>query len=555
MSKENDSDLRKRAEGLANKYKKKTSDLSATEVDRIFHELEVHQIELQMQNEELIEAQKELEEEKLKFASLYNDAPLGYVTINENQQVTLLNDTIAVMLNCEKNDILNQPFTKFIHWNDKDIFYLFLFKLKKGELTNGCQVRLHTDKENFIYANIGARIHSSEEIRISITDISELIAAKKTAEENDRLKSTFLANVSHEIRTPMNGILGFSQLLKNPDLVIETQSKYISLIEKSGVRMLNIINDIVDISKIEAGQMSVNTTIVNINDQLDFVEAFFKPEIKEKNLTLILKKKLDELDAFISTDREKLTAILINLIKNAIKFTNKGFVEFGCEKKGNFLRFYVKDTGIGIHKDKQEAIFERFIQEEVVDKQKISEGTGLGLSISNAYVQMLGGKMRLESEQGVGSTFFFNILNNPEKTNTKEKLAELRYSDTDLLAKTAKKKVLIVEDDEISQLLLKEMLSRLEFEILTTNNGIEAVEICNTHSDIAIVFMDIQIPKLNGLDATKRIRKFNTSVVIIAQSANGFLADKDEAIAFGCNSYLSKPIAKQELLLVLDQNL
>jgi len=222
---------------------------------------------------------------------------------------------------------------------------------------------------------------------------AELVIAKDHAEQSDRLKSAFLANMSHEIRTPMNGILGFAELLKEPNLTGEEQQEYIEIIEKSGVRMLNIINDIVDISKIEAGLMEVNLTESNGNEQIEYIYTFFKPEVEGKGMQFSYRHGMLSSESIIKTDREKLYAILTNLIKNAIKYTNKGAIEFGydyvVEMHGRAsLQFFVKDTGIGIPKDRQGAIFERFIQADISDKHSY-QGAGLGLSISKAYVEML----------------------------------------------------------------------------------------------------------------------------------------------------------------------
>ena len=236
----------------------------------------------------------------------------------------------------------------------------------------------------------------------------DIIYAKEKAEESDRLKSAFLANMSHEIRTPMNGILGFAELLKEPSLSGETQQEYIRIIEKAGARMLNIITNIVDISKIESGQMLVNITETNVNEQINYLEKFFVTEVENKGLNLFIRNSLPSSETIIKTDREKLYAILTNLIKNAIKYTEKGFIEIGCQKKVDFIEFYVKDTGIGVPKDRQEPIFERFIQADISNKMA-KHGAGLGLSISKAYVEMLGGKIWMESEMGIGSTFYFTI--------------------------------------------------------------------------------------------------------------------------------------------------
>ncbi len=253
-----------------------------------------------------------------------------------------------------------------------------------------------------------------------ITFENELKSAKEKAEESDRLKSAFLANMSHEIRTPMNGILGFAGLLKEPDLTGEEQQAYIQVIEKSGVRMLNIINDIVDISKIEAGLMKLYMKESNMNEQIEYMYTFFKPEVEAKGIQFSFKNALPANEAIIKTDREKVYAILTNLVKNAIKYTEKGSIEFGYTKKTDKedvkLEFYVKDTGIGIPKDRREAIFERFIQADIADEMA-RQGAGLGLSISKAYVEMLGGKIWVKSEEGVGSTFYFTLPYNECNTD------------------------------------------------------------------------------------------------------------------------------------------
>ena len=238
------------------------------------------------------------------------------------------------------------------------------------------------------------------------TTIRFYINEQEKAQMADKLKSAFLANMSHEIRTPMNGILGFADLLKNPNLTGEEMKEYIGIIEKSGARMLNIINDIVDISKIESGLMKLNVEESNVNEQLEFIYNFFRPEVEAKGMTLSYIRTLATEDATIKTDREKLFAILTNLIKNAIKYSNKGFIEFGYYQKGNNLEFFVKDTGIGIPKNRLSAIFERFIQADITDRMA-RQGAGLGLAISKAYVEMLGGKIWVESEEGIGSTFYF----------------------------------------------------------------------------------------------------------------------------------------------------
>ena len=246
----------------------------------------------------------------------------------------------------------------------------------------------------------------------------DLLIAKQKAEESDRLKSAFLANMSHEIRTPMNGILGFSALLSEPGIDSEDRQNYISIIEKSSVRMLNIINDIVDISKLESGLMEINLKPTCINEQLRFVHSLLKPDAQDKKLSLSYTYCLQDSESTIITDVEKFYAIISNLVKNAIKYTDHGSIDFGyvlrpdpdsATKSGiTMLEFFVRDTGIGIPENRQEAIFERFIQADIKDLQA-RQGVGLGLSIAKSYVNMLNGRIWVESKQSHGSTFFFTI--------------------------------------------------------------------------------------------------------------------------------------------------
>jgi PAS domain S-box-containing protein len=239
----------------------------------------------------------------------------------------------------------------------------------------------------------------------------ELIEARKKAEESDRLKSAFLANMSHEIRTPLNGILGFAELLKDVDLNPLNTDHYIEMIEKSGGRLLNIINDLLDISKIESGQMYISLLKVDVDQLMNYLFNFFEPEANQRKISLIrfTPESTDQL--IITTDQEKLTAILTNLIKNALKYCHKGYIEFGYQVNAGYIQFFVKDTGIGISSDKIHLIFERFMRENMEIAMKY-EGAGLGLAISKAYVEMLGGKIWVESEKDKGSCFYFTLPNN-----------------------------------------------------------------------------------------------------------------------------------------------
>jgi hypothetical protein len=379
--------------------------------------------------------------------------------------------------------------------------------------------------------------------------LEQLYKAKAKAEESDRLKSAFLANMSHEIRTPMNGILGFSELLKEPGLNSTLQQEYIRIIEKSGTRMLNIINDIVDISKIEAGLMKLDIQESNINEQLGYIHTFFKPEVEAKGMKLLLKQQLPQKEAIIKTDREKVYAILTNLVKNAIKYSEKCSIEIGYGKKGNKLEFFIKDTGIGIPKERHMAIFERFVQADIEDRDA-RQGAGLGLAITKTYVTMLGGEIWVESQEGTGSCFYFTL---PDKFTpaTEPDFQQLAPSDTTY--EVRKLKILIAEDDDVSEMLIDLTVKNFSNEILKVRSGIDAIEICRNKPDIDLILMDVRMPKMDGYEATRQIRQFNNSVVIIAQTAYGLSGDREKAIDSGCNEYISKPINKTKLFALIQK--
>ena len=381
--------------------------------------------------------------------------------------------------------------------------------------------------------------------------LNELNAALEKAEESDRLKSAFLANMSHEIRTLMNGILGFADLLKQPELTGDIRQKYINIIEKSGVRMLNIINDLIDISKVESGQMEVFISDSNVNEQIEYIYTFFKPEVERKGIQLIFNNQLTAKEAILKTDREKVFAILTNLVKNAIKYSNKGTIEIGYKKKDKYFEFYVNDTGIGVAKDRQKAIFDRFIQADITDTRAI-QGAGLGLTISKAYAEMLGGRMWVESEKGVGSQFYFTI---PCTSGKNEIEPETEVSDNSVVPKLQVKnlKILIAEDEETADLYLSLVVEEFGKEVLHGKTGLDAVEICRSNTDIDLVLMDIRMPEMNGYEATQKIREFNKNVVIIAQTAFGLIGDREKAIEAGCDDYISKPINKDELLEIIER--
>ncbi len=431
-------------------------------------------------------------------------------------------------------------------------------KIEKGEVITATEMKKRKNGTAywteviitpFEYKGENASLSINRDITLRKKTEQDLIRALEKATESDRLKSAFLTNMSHEIRTPMNGILGFSELLKERGLSGDEQQEYIRIIEKSGRRMLNTLNNLMDISKIEAGQVNISLSEVDVNNVMEEIYEFFMPEAEKKGLQFILKERLTVQQAVIKSDEVKLHAVLSNLINNAIKYTHSGSIRFGCILKTGqepILEFYVKDTGIGVPKARQKAIFDRFVQADIEDRE-VYEGSGLGLSISKAYLDLLGGKIWVESEKGKGSSFYFTI---PYLVDTK-RTGKLAVTSKQVIVedKPSKKlKILIVEDEPFADTYISIIIKDISKEILHAVNGEEAIGLCRLHPDINLILMDVKMKEMDGYTATREIRKFNQEVMIIAQTAFALAGDREKAIEAGCDDYVSKPIKKEELL-------
>ena len=377
--------------------------------------------------------------------------------------------------------------------------------------------------------------------KIEQTNI-ELKDALHKAEESDKLKTAFLQNMSHEIRTPLNGIVGFSQLLSSKNYPEANKAEIAKLVERSSFRLIELVNNILDIAKIETGQVNINSTAFKLNGFMAELKDFFELFVKEKNLTLDYKNDLDDENCTIFLDKEKLHQIMVNLINNSIKFTNKGSVNYGYKIKNNYIEFYVQDTGVGIPEEMQERVFERFTQADVALTRNY-EGSGLGLAICKGLTEVLGGKMWLQSAADKETTFYFTVPYYP--TNLKNEKQGKAVVDLEKISK--KLKILVAEDDDINFKFVEYLFSQSKHKITHAKNGQEAVDKFVRPDDFDIVLMDMKMPVMSGFEATRIIKSKFPDVPVIALTAYAFEEDKQKCMDAGCDDFIKKAYTKEDL--------
>lgn len=455
--------------------------------------------------------------------------------LNANEQpvdftILSVNDAFVEQTGIEKPDLVGKPILEVFP------------EMKPSKFRKYCEVGLSGISDNFIdhcdytgkIFDISSFSPRPKEFIWIIRDITEkekdrmeLEKAYQKAEESEKLKTAFLANMSHEIRTPLNAILGFADLLQDKTLEMEDEVKCLDNIKSSGHRLLTIVSDILEISKLEANQQKLNFETHNLNTIIDRLHEQFKVINNDASLEITTSKTLRNEDAFIETDAIRLEQILSNLLENALKHTTKGGIKFGYELKEGFLEFFVQDSGPGIKKEDQKTIFKRFVQAN--HENDINSGTGLGISIADGFTQLFGGKMWLDSELNKGSTFYFTIPHLPKTVSSKGK---------------DKPTILVAEDEEANFLLLQLWLKKY-CHLIHANDGKETVEIALENNGIDLILMDIKMPLLNGIEATKEIRKTNKEIPIIAQTAFIMDDEKEEIRRAGCNDIISKPIRRE----------
>jgi len=427
-------------------------------------------------------------------------------------------------------------------------------KTRKGE---GVQIAKDGTRFEIKYVVDYVKLGNRELICGHIQDISAikkresiLEEAKEKAEESDRLKSVFVANISHEIRTPMNGILGFADLLQREDLSLEKCQQYAKIIHGCGNDLMQLLDDILDISKIEAGEIKIQKEDFCINQVIENLYNLYEPQSKvnDKEISMQMHKSLRDDEAMIYSDKHYLNQILTNLVGNALKFTEKGEVIIGYNAKQDGVEFFVKDSGEGIAPELQDKIFEPFRQGEEILARK-HHGTGLGLTIAKNYAELLGGYMRIESELGKGTTFYFNLpySKNPQsKKEVSELTEEVDYNWKD-------KTFLIVEDNHISFMLLENLLDHTGVKVLHAETAQQSIDMTEANDDFDLILMDVRLPDFTGWEAAKIIKKTHPNLPILAQTANANAADKIKTFQAGCEAYLTKPIIKKEFYATINK--
>lgn len=368
-----------------------------------------------------------------------------------------------------------------------------------------------------------------------------LIESKRKAEESNNLKTAFLNNISHEIRTPLNGIVGFAEMITYNNLTKEQIHSYNEIIRSSCNQLLSIISNVLELSKIQTGQIITNISKVSIDQTIDVISKTFALAAEEKGLEIKISNHLQSNDNIIFTDENKLHQVLSNLLGNAVKFTNSGSIEIGVKRINASIQFYVKDTGIGISSEKSNSLFQIFTQGDNTLNREYG-GSGIGLSISKAFVEILGGRIWFESEVEKGTTFYFTLPNNKPVTIT-EPIIKSKIDEP------AVKYVLVVEDEKYNFILIQEILKDAGVNLLWASSGEEAIQLCKENSSISLVLMDIRMPGLNGYEATKIIKSFRQKLPIIAVTA--YVQNQDSSNEVHFDSIIAKPFRKDELFNAL----
>jgi len=498
-----------------------------------------------------------LRDSEMFFKGITDSANDAIVLADKQNKIHFWNNAAESLFGFKKEEIINKSlFQNILKGNSEDDLSDRLWEVSvESNLdahANILEVNvIHKNRIRFFaeFSISNIELHGKKFIIIIAKNISirkqteqALREAKDKAEEADRLKSSFLSNMSHEIRTPMNAIVGFSQLLTNSSLEESKRQVFVEQINLNSESLLKLIEDIIYVSKIEAGKVEIKESLVLLNSVLDELYTSFSEHKRRMGKDLVelkLEKAIDNLNFSILTDIQRFKQIFSNLLGNAIKFTETGSVTFGYEVKDQqFLLFYVKDTGLGINPAKIEFVFDRFTKVSA-GKTKLYGGTGLGLSITQNLVEMLGGKIWLESVESKGSDFYFTMpYHGVQNESIIENIIKSEYFSASLNDRI----ILIAEDEQMNYFFLQEALSSTGISIIWAKNGLEAVNYVKSNNNIDLVLMDMKMPIMDGYDATIKIKELNPKLIVIAQTAYAMPEEQKKGYQAGCDFYLSKPI-------------
>jgi len=528
--------------------------------DQNIKQLNEHRTELSQQENLLVQQQSEIHERNAILKSLEQEIILQQEMI-ENQLSTLTE---------KEKQIVDQQRLLILSVSTVMLAFVvivlmlrsFIIKKRANKLLEQKNIAIEHQKEKIERQKIEIEKQAQEleEQNVNLeamveTRTNEYRLAKERAEESDRLKSAFLANMSHEIRTPLNAIIGFSELMaSHKDEAIDTDT-YLNVIVSSSYDLLRLINDIIDIAKIESGQIHLEPNHCNIYQELKALHATYSKLLTSKkgkegiSLNLSVDQSVEKLH--VVTDTSKLKQILKNLINNAIKFTEKGGIEFGCKLNKEVVEFFVSDSGIGIPETSKKSLFKRFVKIERPNK-KIYPGTGLGLVISRNLVELLGGEIWFTSEVNKGTTFYFTI----PRTETEKHETKLSESSGNTLTPQYDilkgKAALVCEDDDSSRNLLKNFLNMLGMQSVETKNGVDAIEVLKTNNNFDVILLDIQMPELDGYQTLERIKSLKiNSIPVVAQTAFAMSHDANRIHEAGFDGYITKPYLLTDLAVTL----
>jgi PAS domain S-box-containing protein len=506
-------------------------------------------------------AEEALKSSEEKFRTIFDSAGEGMFLLDpETRKFMMCNAACSKMLGYTDEEFLSLDITAIYPPEELSLIYEKIENVNADDGIARGDVKFKRKDGTDFSADLSSSpviIAGKKLIIIVFRDITErllieneLRSAKEKAEESDKLKTAFLQNISHEVRTPLNGIIGFSDILTSSNLTPEKREQFSKLIRSSGDHLISIVNDIIVMATIDAGQEKLKMDETDINEILQLIKSQNIQKATVKKLLFDINSDLTENESKVLADKTKLLQILTNLVSNAIKFTIEGGIKVNCKIEGVFLKFSVEDTGIGIPSELHKKIFDRFYQIDF-SETRLFGGTGLGLSIVQSYAQLLNGEIYVDSEPGRGSIFYFTMPYEPLAIEIRTEKESTGFKNSDLSGKV----ILIAEDSDINFEYLEAILYDTKATIIRAVNGKEAIETCKENPKIDLVLMDIKMPVLNGYEATKQIMKFRKDLPVIAQTAYAFPDDKVKSLECGCVDHISKPISSDQLISVLNNYL